>query len=109
MRKRKTFEEYSEMEVDNEERKAEIGVDNEDEDMESSDGSEQNNDSDDEMADRPTPMIENPFFDSFHGLSDPDAKERSKAAQVMLFHCLIGPSANSEDAAYAFKRLLNGI
>jgi len=109
MRKRKTFEEYSEMEVDNEERKAEIGVDNEDEDMESSDGSEQNDDSDDEITDRPTPMIENPFFDSFHGLSDPDAKERSKAAQVMLFHCLIGPSANCEDAAYAFKRLLNGI
>jgi len=115
------------MEVDDEERKVEAAeygvVDNDNEEMETSDASERSDNDedvdDDEIEDDdspptgstkgPTPVVENPFLDSFYSLSAPDAKERSQAAQVMLFHCLLGPSANSKDAAYAFRRLLNGL
>lgn len=112
------------MEVDDEERKVEVVesgvVDSDNEEMESSDASKRSdNDEDDEIEDddnppigstkSPTPVVENPFLDSFYSLSAPDPKERSQAAQVMLFHCLLGPSSNSKDAAYAFRRLLNGL
>jgi len=53
--------------------------------------------------------VENPFLDSFYGLASLDPKERSQAAQIMLHHSLFGPTANSKDAAYTFRRLLNGV
>jgi len=49
------------------------------------------------------------FLDTFYGLSSESNIERSQAAQTMLSHCLVGPSANLKDAAYAFRRLLNGL
>ena len=124
MRKRDHLEEGSEMEIDDEERKVEVGgygvVVDSDEEMKASDEIEENNNEEEntiedgknhseksaEMAAR---LAENPFLDSFYNLSAPNPKERSRAAQVMLFHCLLGPSANAKDAAYAFRRLLNGI
>jgi len=125
MRKRKNSEEGSEMEVDDEERKVEVGeyggVEDENEEMESTDGAEQSDDDEDDVIEddiinhtvtstkRSTPVAENPFLDSFYSLSAPDPKERSQAAQVMLYHCLLGPNSNSKDAAYAFRRLLNGL
>lgn len=120
MRKRNNSEECSEMEVVNEE-KVDVGeydgVDEDDdsEEMDSSDGDEQSDDDeeDDEPAvkatGRPAAAVENPFLDSFYSLSAPNPKERSQAAQVMLHHCLLGPESNSKDAAYAFRRLLNGL
>jgi len=122
MRKRKNSEEDSEMEVDNEEIKAEVvdDDDDDDEEMGSADGTDQSDKDEDDVIDnddkstvksteRPASVAENPFLDSFYSLSAPDPKERSRAGQVMLFHCLLGPSANSKDAAYAFRRLLNGL
>eukprot|EP00536_Pseudo-nitzschia_multiseries_P001193 jgi/Psemu1/180397/e_gw1.14.222.1 len=103
MRKRKTEEEEdSEMEVDNEEGKIEMG-DSEDEEIEGVEGVEDNDEDD------TNPAVENAFLDSFYGLSAADPKDRSRAAQVMLQHCLLGDSANSKDASYAFRRLLNGL
>jgi DNA polymerase phi len=115
------------MEVDDEERKVEVGEfggvdddEDDDEEMERKDDDEDSeNDDEDVLEDgsdpneksteRATPAVENPFLDSFYSLSAPDPKERSQAAQVMLSHCLLGPSSNSKDAAYAFRRLLNGL
>ena len=125
MRMRQNSEEGSEMEVDGEERKVEIeqgSVDDYDEEMDDAEGAEQSDDDDDEDGDGDedsnpaaastkisAPPAENPFLDSFYSLSAADPKDRSRAAQVMLHHCLLGPSANSKDAAYAFRRLLNGL
>lgn len=50
-----------------------------------------------------------PFLDSFYGLASASPVERAQAAHMMLNHCLLGPNANSKDAAYAFRRLLNGL
>lgn len=86
-----TEQEEMEIEVDNEERKIEVDSERRVE------------------AERKLDDAENPFLDSFYSLSAPNPKERSRAAQVMLSHCLLGPSANSKDAAYAFRRLLNGL
>ena len=109
------------MEVENEERKVEVGEydgvddDNDSEEMENTDGAEQSDDEEDDNVsnlkgtERPTMVAENPFLDSFYSLSAPNPKERSQAAQVMLHHCLLGPESNSKDAAYAFRRLLNGL
>jgi hypothetical protein len=52
---------------------------------------------------------QNPFLDSFYGISSPDASDRAQAGRVMLHHCLTGPDANSKDASYALKRLMNGL
>jgi hypothetical protein len=107
MRKRKTSEEEegSEMEVDDEE-KVEI---NEESDEESNEDEDDMSDDEDPDPSRVQTRIENPFLDSFYGLSSEDSRERSQAAQTMLQHCLLGPSANSKDSAYAFRRLLNGV
>lgn len=50
-----------------------------------------------------------PFLDTFYGLASPSPSERAQSAHALLQHCLLGPSANSKDAAYAFRRLLNGL
>jgi DNA polymerase phi len=49
------------------------------------------------------------FLDSFYGLASSSPAERAQSAHAMLNHCLLGPSANSSDAAYAFRRLMNGL
>lgn len=106
MRKRKTSDdESSEMEVDDEE-KAEVNDDDADEDTSDD---EEDEDFQENRKASTSAMIENPFLDSFYSLSSEDAKERSKAAQTMLDHCLLSSAANSKDASYAFRRLLNGI
>lgn len=94
-------EESSEMEIDEE--KAEINEE------EGEDDDSEGDEEDAGDAAHATPIIENPFLDSFYGLSSENAKERAKAAQVMLQHCLLRDTSNAEDAAYAFKRLLNGV
>ena len=94
------------MEIDGEEK---IG-DQERED--SDDEEEEDEDEEGEGESNPargTAVVDNPFLDSFYGLSAADPKERSQAAQLMLQHCLLGPTANAKDAAYAFRRLLNGL
>ena len=99
MRKRKNSdEEDSEMEVEGEEK-----IEHMEEDDESSTNSE------DEDAAPVQARDENPFLDSFYGLSSEDPRDRSQAAQTMLDHCLLGPSSNTKDACYAFRRLLNGL
>lgn len=50
-----------------------------------------------------------PFLDTFYGLTSSSPVERAQSAHAMLNHCLLGPSANSNDAAYAFRRLMNGL
>ena len=50
-----------------------------------------------------------PFLDTFYGLASSSPAERAQSAHAMLNHGLIGPSANSNDAAYAFRRLMNGL
>ena len=103
MRKRRNpvdEESSSEMEVEGEEKEGQDDLLEEELSDEEGDGRE--------MAGRPA-MSENPFLDSFYVLSSEDPKERSKAAQTMLQHCLLGSTANSKDAAYAFRRLLNGL
>ena len=50
-----------------------------------------------------------PFLDTFYGISSTNAKERALASQAMLHYCLLGPEANVKDAAYALKRLMNGL
>mmetsp|Transcript_58105 Transcript_58105/g.64957 ORF Transcript_58105/g.64957 Transcript_58105/m.64957 type:complete len:163 (+) Transcript_58105:53-541(+) len=131
MRKRNNSdEEGSEMDIDEEERKIEMEggeyrvddeVDDEDEDEMEGVEEEENDDDDDDDDDDEAGAnkntlringqvpVENPFLDSFYSLSSQDPNERSQAAQVLLHHCLLGPSANSKDAAYAFRRLLNGL
>ena len=50
-----------------------------------------------------------PFLDTFYGLASASPTERAQSAHAMLHHCLLVPSANTKDAAYAFRRLLNGL
>lgn len=50
-----------------------------------------------------------PFLDTFYGLTSMDPQERAQAAQDMIQHCLLCPQANTKDAAYALKRLLNAL
>jgi hypothetical protein len=107
MRKRKISNEDegdstgSEMEVDGEEK------------MEYTEESETEDDDEDLNEEEGIPASrtrdENPFLDSFYGLSSEDPKERSQAAQTMLHQCLLGPNANTKDASYALRRLLNGL
>jgi hypothetical protein len=123
MRKRKNSdEESSEMEVDDEERKIEMEVDDDEEEepeemegVNDDDTDDSGDDDDDDDANKNAlrgngrVAVENPFLDSFYSLSSQDHNKRSQAAQVLLHHCLLGPNANSKDAAYAFRRLLNGL
>ena len=95
-------EESSEMEVDGEEK-----MENSEE--ESSFGDNEMADDDETEATTERASNETPFLDSFYGLSSEDPRERSLAAQTMLQHCLLGPSANTKDASYALRRILNGL
>ena len=101
MKKRKSpapqDEDSSEMEVDNEEKVEMVEEDSSDEEIE------------DEATEERNPGEDNSFLDTFYGLSSPDAADRAQAANTLLHHCLLGPDANVKDAAYAFRRLLNGI
>jgi hypothetical protein len=87
--------EDTEMEVDGEE-KAERSED-EDEEVEV------------EEEDEDTKAKQGTFLDTFYGLSSSDAQERAHASNALLHFCLIGPEANTKDAAYALRRLLNGL
>lgn len=111
MRKRKTssIDEVgssdSEMEVDGEE-KMEM---NETDDANSSEEESEIEEPEVEESTNSFLPKDNPFLDSFYGLSSEDPRERSNSAKTMLHHCLLGPDANSKDAAYALRRLLNGL
>ena len=87
------------------------GDDDGDDDME--ENLEEEVDGDDDEEDTDEDVVEHsgdvPFLDTFYGLASSSPAERAQAAHTMLNHCLVGPSANSKDAAYAFRRLLNGL
>ena len=121
MRKRKQGEpvvddeDLAEMEIESEEKMEQVDgsiddrsdVEKADEDM-----SDSEKDDDEAVEARATVMTTtttSPFMDAFYGLSSANAQERAHAAQLLLHHCLVGPDANSKDAAYAFRRLLNGL
>lgn len=70
------------------------------------DEEEEEDEEDEEMSDAEGPV---PFLDTFYGLSSSSGSERARAAHGLLNHCLFGPNANIKDAAYALKRLLNGL
>jgi hypothetical protein len=89
--------EGTEMEVDGEE-KAERSEDEEVEDEE-----------EDEEEEEDTKGKQGTFLDTFYGLSSSNAQERAHASNALLHFCLIGPEANTKDAAYALRRLLNGL
>jgi len=88
-----------------------------DEDDEEGDDDEQDPADDDEDDDEegdanapPQPPAErSEFLDAFYGLASSDARERAVGGQVILHHALLGPQANATDAAYALRRLLNGV
>ena len=91
-------------------RSASLQEESEDEQVDDSEDEVMNEDEKDENA--PESAIndgEIPFLDTFYGLASPSPAERAQSAHAMLQHCLLGPSANSKDASYAFRRLLNGL
>ena len=49
------------------------------------------------------------FMDTFYGLASTDPRDRTQAGKDMIHCCLVGPDANTKDAAYAFERLLKGL
>ncbi|KAL7557064.1 hypothetical protein ACA910_009899 [Epithemia clementina (nom. ined.)] len=50
------------------------------------------------------------FLDAFYELASMDPRERSRAGQVIIYQSLLSPQkSNVADAAYALKRLLNGL
>lgn len=104
-------ESSSEMDVDNEEKVEGYDDESSDDDDDDEEMIDNNNEQDLHDAARSAKpgIVENPFLDSFYNLASEDLKERSKAAQTMLHQCLLSSSANCKDAAYAFRRLLNGI
>jgi hypothetical protein len=106
--KRKTDEEGSEMDVDDEQ-KIEQNDSIDEDDVDESDDDENVEQEEGGGTLRVEKRGDTPFLDSFYGLSSADGKERAQAAQIMLHHCLVGPNANTKDASYAFRRLLNGI
>jgi hypothetical protein len=111
-RKNSESEEGSEMEIDGEAKTDnQDDVDEEEEKDEMMPQDEEDSDDEDEQqavasGSRPA---DDPFMDSFYGLGSSNPVERAQAAQIMLLHCLLGPSANAKDAAYALRRLLNGL
>ncbi|KAG7342134.1 DNA polymerase phi [Nitzschia inconspicua] len=114
MRKRKNSsseeEEGSEMEIQGEAKMSDQVDSDDEEDIEMVDPEEEE---ESEAPSKPhlatTPAVDNPFMDSFYALSSSVPVERAQAAQTMLQHCLLSSSANSKDAAYSFRRLLNGL
>ena len=113
MRKRQNSieEEGSEMEVDHDEEK--MDVENDDEEVSVTSSQEEANEDKDEEEDdavvTASAGVQNPFMDAFYGLSSEDPRERVQAGQTILHCCLLDETANSKDAAYAFRRLLNGL
>jgi hypothetical protein len=91
-------------EVDDESEDTEMEVESE----EKAERSEDEDEVDDEEEEMET-KGEVPFLDTFYSLSSSDAQERSKASNALLQFCLIGPEANTKDAAYALRRLMNGL
>lgn len=105
MRKRRQSEEdeiSSEMEVDGEEKEAYDDTTDEEEVLGEDEG-------DGTEPSKGPAIIENPFLDSFYVLAEEDQRERSKAAQTIIQHCLLGSAANAKDAAYTLRRVLNGV
>ena len=80
-------------------------VDNDDDD----DSDVEMNDPEERSGNNSSPKEDNSFMDTFYGLSSSNPTERAQAANAMLHHCLLGPDANTKDATYALKRLLNGL
>jgi hypothetical protein len=105
---------HRQVEEDDEHESAEMDVDTEEkvEPDETDQDTHSESDEDDAEGDsqiQRQPVAANPFLDAFYGLSSVSGKERAQAAQVILHHALVGPDANAKDAAYAFRRLLNGL
>jgi DNA polymerase phi len=95
----------SEMEV-NDDSKSENG------DVVSMDENDSGNDGGKDVGEQePNPaIISSPFLDAFYELSSPNARDRARAAQVILQHSVVdSATANAKDAAYTLKRLLNGV
>lgn len=89
----------------------EVDDDSEDTEMEVADEekAERSEDEEVEDEDEDTKGKQGTFLDTFYGLSSSDAQERAHASNALLHFCLIGPEANTKDAAYALRRLLNGL
>ena len=102
----------AEMDVEQDEEKM---IDHEDDDDTDADDEDVASTADpvDASEDEKKPILQqrqdNPFLDSFYGIASANIAERTQAAKVLLHHCLLGPDANAKDAAYALKRLLNGL
>lgn len=102
----------SAMELVEAEEKVEAGEsDDEEDDNNKMDVGSDDDDDDDEDGEDPEERSpeDNSFMDTFYGLSSTNATERSQAANAMMHHCLLGPDANTKDATYALRRLLNGL
>ena len=112
-------EEWSDMEVDEQKvDRVETDGSSDEDDVEMKIGEDDEDDDDDddhrdEGVAEGIPQVSSPanneFMDSFYGLSSNDPKQRAQSSQVLLHYCLIGPNANTKDASYTFKRLLNGV
>ena len=101
--------------VEAEEKVEAVEEDDDSDDDDDDDDNDNDDDSDVEMNDpeersgNSSPKEDNSFMDTFYGLSSSNPTERAQAANAMLHHCLLGPDANTKDATYALKRLLNGL
>jgi len=111
-----TSSDEAEMDVDNvDEAKLEVDDDDEDADMVGNEDDEQKEEEEEEGEGEDGPTQAHPaserseFLDAFYGLASSDPRERAVAGQVILYHTLLGPQANTTDAAYALKRLFNGL
>jgi hypothetical protein len=100
--KRSTPEE----EVDNESDGTEMDVDGEEKVERSEEEDEGDEEEDEDMKTKEAGV---PFLDSFYGLSSSNGQERAQSSNALLHYCLIGPDANTKDATYALRRLLNGL
>ena len=85
--------------------------DDNDEDVDNDDDDKDDDEDDDDDMEEPEERSpeDNSFMDTFYGLSSSNPTERAQAANAMLHHCLLGPDANTKDASYALRRLLNGL
>lgn len=110
-------EEEAEMNVDHDEQKIEHADATEDS-VDDDESNEENANADDDEHDPDERQATGvaggddtvmPFLDTFYGLSSADGSERAQAAQQLIQLCLLGPDANTKDASYAFRRLLNGL
>jgi DNA polymerase phi len=100
------------------EKQEEEGNEKEEEEKEVNSSSDSDEDKDQDDVDKDDMEIEDTeaysgksisFFDSFYGLASSDPADRAESAYALLNHCLIGPDANEKDAAYALRRLMQGL